>query len=219
MFPYASELHSREQQLELRRAIVFGSKVATCVGVLIVLGLWELGPRLLEVWVGPVDDGTCLIRLGLVVNVMFAARVIPDNVLYAAGAAKYLAVVLALSAVANIGASIALTALLGASGPLLGSLVTGLVSIVFLARRVAQLATVSALEYLRETVGRPALAAIPTVCVLAGARAAGVQQDILLASVAVSGGVLYVVCVGAFALSTAERDLLVRRLGTFARGR
>jgi O-antigen/teichoic acid export membrane protein len=219
MFPYASELHNRAEQLQLRRAIVFGSKIATSVGVLIVLGLWDLGPRLLEIWVGPVDDGVFLIRLGLIVNVMFAARVIPDNVLYAAGAAKYLAVVLALSAVANIGASIALTALMGASGPLLGSLVTGLISIVFLARRVAQLATVSALEYLRETVGRPALAAIPTVCVLATARATDVQGDVPLATVAVIGGVLYVVCVGAFALSTAERDLLAKRLGTLGRAR
>jgi O-antigen/teichoic acid export membrane protein len=219
MFPYASELHSREQQLQLRRAIVFGTKAATCAGVLIVLGLWDLGPRLLEIWVGPVDDGAFLIRLGLIVNVMFAARVIPDNVLYAAGAAKYLAVVLAVSAVANIGASIALTALMGSSGPLLGSLVTGLISIGFLARRIAQLATVGTLEYLREAIGRPMLAAIPTVCVLAASHAVGMQQEVALAAVAAVGGGVYVVCAGAFALSTAERDLLTRKIGALTRAR
>jgi hypothetical protein len=94
-----------------------------------------------------------------------------------------------------------------------------MISIVFLARRIAQLATINPLEYLRETIGRPALAAVPTLCVLAAAHAAGIQQDVGLAAVAAIGGGLYVACVVTFALSAAERHLLARRLGALTRAR
>jgi hypothetical protein len=127
--------------------------------------------------------------------------------------------VLAASAIVNIGASIGFTGLLGSPGPLLGSLVTGVISIVFLNRRIAQLATINPLEYLREAIGRPALAAVPTLCVLAASHAVGIQRDVGLAAVAAIGGGLYVACGFAFALSTAERDLLARRLHALARVR
>lgn len=212
LFPYTAELHSRELQPQLRRAVLSGTKAATCIGILTVLGLWDLGPRLLELWVGPVDDGALLLRLGLVTNIMFAIRVIPDNVLFAAGAARYLAIVLFASAVANVALSISLTAVLGTPGPLLGSLISGAASLVFLAYRVAAIAGLPARAYALETIGKPALAALPAAGLLLASHALAPTHSLAIAAIATLVGLLYGVTVATVALNSTERALLGRRL-------
>ena len=214
-FPYAADLHGRSEIRRLQHSVQSGTKLALTLGLLALLFFWDVGPWLLEAWVGPVEDGAVLLRLGLVINALYNGFLAVEMMLYGVEEMRRLALINIVGAFVNVPLSLTLAAAVGVSGPLYATVIAGLIMVYLMIRRAATVLEISAQGFVREVVLVPVVCIIPPVVVLAAPRLLdGRRLEVLLAA-AVGAVATYIALVVSVGLNQDERTMArdgVRRL-------
>ena len=217
VFPYAADLHGRGRLDRLRQTVRTGTMLAISLNLVFLIAAWFAGPRALELWVGPIADGTALLRIGLVVNVVFAAFLVAETTLTACGEVRAVAEIALISAVAALPIATALIVAYGAIGGILAMAATGLLMLTLTIRRVVRFLDVSMVAFVGNAIARPVVAALPAVALLVAVDRsfAGGATDVAAAGATVAAGLVFVSALVAFGLSAEERDFARRRAGTW----
>jgi O-antigen/teichoic acid export membrane protein len=163
VFPYSADMSGRSDPGAIARVLIYGTRFALMLTMLSLIAFWYAGPLLLELWVGPVEDGAMLLRLGLVMNVVFNGFVVVELVLYGLGEMRALAIISLLASLVNLPVTIVLTYRIGLAGPLIGTIAGGIVIAILSVERAAQLIESSARAFCQEAVIWPIAAMAPAV--------------------------------------------------------
>ena len=216
LFPFATELHRNAEHARLRRAIPLANKFAAGVGCMAVIGLWGVGPLPLRAWVGDVDQGALLLRLGLVANLALALRLPIEELIWAVGRLRRLALIHATGAALNLTMSIALTLTIGKPGPIVGTIASGL----FLAVAIARIAALELETFWRGLVYRvialPVIAAAPSFLIVAAGTRFASDSFSRQTPIALFAGVLYAMLLFRTVLDRDERMLAYQRIRPLA---
>lgn len=218
--PAVSEQHARGRITEVGRLFVGGSKLTVLMAIPIAVVLAVLGRQFIRLWMGPEHmetAGAILAVLG-VTQVFSAPNYIAVGMLYGISRHSIIAWIRLGEAVANLTLSIVLGKWIGLIGVALGTAISHLIVVlVVVPRMVCPLVEMGAVKYLVQTYVRPIAAASPfiaaTIWVSINIEFANLLYFVL-ATILLA--VIYIPCVYFLALDTAERQLVVAKLGSRA---
>jgi O-antigen/teichoic acid export membrane protein len=178
VFPYSADLSGRSVTTAIARLLIYGTRIALMLTLLSLIAFWYAGPHLLELWVGHVDEGATLLRLGLVMNVVFNGFIVVELVLYGLGEIRTLAIISMLASLVNLPLTIVLTHTIGLAGPLIGTIAGGIVIAVLSVERAARLINYSARKFCEDAVLWPIAAMAPAVLTVVLARMLAADGDV-----------------------------------------
>ncbi len=213
LFPLASELHGAGNQARLRALYLGATRLALALFVPIAVGLMVLAEPFLAAWVGKAFARDAHIVVILIASGLFNVAMWPAlSMLMGSNAHRPLAVFSGLSALLNLGLSVALVGRIGVTGVALGTLIAAgleaLVVLPFTMRRYA----IEPRTMLSEALAPGLLPAVPTVLALFVLRAALAPSSLVtVVGVGAIGGLIYAVGYLSFSASAEER-LVLRRL-------
>jgi O-antigen/teichoic acid export membrane protein len=203
LFPYSADLYGRSDIAGLRRSLLLSTRIALMLTLLGLIVFWYAGPMLLELWVGPIEQGTILLRLGLILNVVFNGFIAVEMILYGCGDVRSLATINVAGAFVNLPLTIVLVRSIGVAGPLLATIAGGILVSSLSASRAARLVNLSVGEFCRAAVLWPLAALGPVVIVALILETMQVEQDGILLGATVVAASAYV-AVGVFSAFAHE---------------
>ncbi len=212
IFPYAADLHGRARTEHLARTLITGTKLAMALSAWLFLAGWSLGPEALQLWVGQVENGPTLLRLGLAANIVWAGFLVAESLLYGCAQLKSLAVMYGISTLIGVPAMVILIVLWGAVGAITGMIVIGLVLLVSIGAKAARFVGWSPVAAFHEAIALPLLPAVPLLLAYVGIeRAASWDLPVRIsASALVIGACPFLVALTAF--NAQERAVVIDRV-------
>ena len=205
VFPYSADLSGRSDTTAIARLLIYGTRLALMLTMLSLIAFWYAGPLLLELWVGHVDEGATLLRLGLVMNVVFNGFIVVELVLYGLGEIRTLAIISMLASLVNLPLTIVLTHTIGLAGPLIGTIAGGIVIAVLSVERAARLINYSAREFCRDAVLWPIAALLPAALAVVLARNLAADGDVQVLAATAMAVAIYLVAALITGFSGEER--------------
>ncbi|MER3436599.1 MAG: hypothetical protein C4346_02685 [Chloroflexota bacterium] len=215
VFPYAADLHGRARTEQLARTLIAGTKLAMALSAWFLLAGWSLGPAALELWLGPVENGTTLLRLGLVANIIWAGFLVAESLLYGCAQLRYLAAMYGISALLGVPAMVMLIVLWGTVGAVAGMIVVGMLLIVSIGGKAAHFVGWSPLEAFLKAIALPLIPGALLLVLLVGIEQAA-SWDLparISASALVIGAFPFLVARTAF--DADERAVVIDRVAAW----
>ncbi len=142
-FPYSADLHGKSRTGELNRSLLLGTRIALTLALLALIGFWYAGPLFLELWVGPVDHGAALLRLGLIVTVALSGFIAVQMMLYGCGEFRGLALAGIVGALVYLSLTFVLTATVGIVGSMLAGIANMIVVTILVVPRATRVVGIS----------------------------------------------------------------------------
>lgn len=219
IFPYSADLYAHRRPDLLRRTLTLGTRIATSLSGLSLVGLWLIGPDFLRWWLGPVEDGETLLRLALVVNVVHATYQVGDSILYGCAEQRSLAKIYAVSAFLGLPLLAVLIAAFGVRGAIYGSGAVGVLLAIGTLRRVCALLQVPTGAFTMSGIVLPLLPVAPAMGTILIVNRL-LDGGLLPASIATAAGLVVFAAVAAFAtFPSNDRDAARRYIAPYLRFR
>ncbi|HEY7030770.1 MAG TPA: polysaccharide biosynthesis C-terminal domain-containing protein [Thermomicrobiales bacterium] len=215
IFPYSADLHERDRTDLLQQTLVVGTKLAVVMNAFFLLGAWFVGPLLLDVWIGPIANGTSLLRLGLVVNVIYAGFLIAETLLYGCGQMKPLALIYGVGLLVCVPATAGLILSYGAIGAVLGTALTGTFFLATTVHRVSRFLDYPLGRFLWETIALPTLPALAILLLMVALDRASSGQPAVEIGLGIGACAAYAAATARVAFTAADRSAARRRLATW----
>jgi O-antigen/teichoic acid export membrane protein len=204
-FPYTADLHGKSRTGELSRSLLLGTRIALTLTLLALIAFWYTGPLFLELWVGPVDHGANLLRLGLIVNVALSASIAVQMMLSGCGDFRWLALAGILGTLVNMSLTVFLTSTFGIVGPIFGAIAGMVVVTVLTVPRATRIVGLSPWLWWRRAALPPVVALCPVVPLALTLGLAHVKQPVFLLLATVVGVATYATSAFLIAFDQEER--------------
>jgi O-antigen/teichoic acid export membrane protein len=211
-FPYSADLHGKARTGDLNRSLLLGTRIALTLTLLALIAFWYVGPLLLKLWVGPVDHGVALLRLGLILNVAWPGSVALYTMLLGCGDFRGLALAGIAGTLLNVSVAVVLTGTVGIVGPVLGTITGTITVVVLIVPRATRVVGRSPWVWWREAALPPIAAFIPVIPLALALELVQVEQPVVLLLATAIGIATYAASAFMVAFDQVERTA-ARELG------
>jgi O-antigen/teichoic acid export membrane protein len=206
VFPYSADLQGRKRPDLLQRTFTLGTRMATVLSAFFLVAFWFVGPLALEWWVGPITDGTTLLRLGLAVNVIYGAFLVAESLLYGCGQQRSLAAIYGLGSVLGVPLLAGCIALWGATGAVLGTVPMGGLFLAGMLFRTSRFVDLPVRRVVGDTLLRPLLPLIPAMALMLAVDAVASHEALGRIGTSLIGIVAFVAAAAFLTFTAAERE-------------
>jgi O-antigen/teichoic acid export membrane protein len=198
-------LHGKARTEELNRSLLLGTRIALALTLLALIAFWYVGPLLLELWVGPVDQGATLLRLGLILNVAWPGSVALYMMLLGCGDFRGLALAGIAGTLLNVSVAVVLTGTVGIVGPLLGTIAGTVAIVILIVPRATRVVDRSPRIWWREAALPPIVALFPLIPLALCLEVAHVEHPVVVVLATVVGVATYAASAFMVAFTQEER--------------
>lgn len=206
VFPYSADLQGRQRPDLLRRTFTLGTRMATVLSAFFLVAFWFVGPLALEWWVGPIEDGARLLRLGLAVNVIYGAFLVAESLLYGCGQQRALAAIYGLGSLLGVPLLAGCIALWGATGAVLGTALMGGLFLAGMLLRTSRFVELPVRNVISGMLLRPLLPLIPAVALMLAVDTIAPHDALDRIGTSLIGIVSFVVAAAFLTFTAAERE-------------
>jgi O-antigen/teichoic acid export membrane protein len=207
VFPHSAHLHGKSRTAELTRSLLLGTRIAFTLTLLALIAFWYVGPLLLGLWIGPVDHGATLLRLGLVLNVAWPGSIALYSMLSGCGDFRRLALASSLGALGQLSLTFILTSMVGIVGSVVAGIASTVLVITLIVPRATEIVGLSPWVWWRRAALPPIAALCPVVAIAATLELAHVEDVVVLLLASAGGVATYVASSFVITFTREERAI------------
>jgi O-antigen/teichoic acid export membrane protein len=204
-FPYSADLHGKSRTGDLTRSLLLGTRIALTLALLALIGFWHAGPLFLELWVGPVDHGATLLRLGLIVTVALSGFITVQMMLAGCGDFRGLALAGIVGALVYLSLTAVLTVTVGIVGSMLAGIANMIAMTILIVPRATRIVGRSPWVWWRRAALPPVAALGPVVPLAVALELAHVERPAVLIFSTIVGAATYAASAFMIAFDCEER--------------